>query len=113
MFVSSRDGFLSNKDYTFPNLRLYVMDEDGSNVEKVGHINIGSALHPTVLTDGRVMFTSYEAQGVRDQRNWGLWAIWPDGRNWEPLMSAFSFAAAFHFRHNWPTGGLRSWSITT
>jgi len=74
------------------------MDDDGSNVEKVGHINIGSALHPTVLKDGRVMFTSYEAQGLRDQRNWALWAMWPDGRYWEPLMSAFSFAAAFHFQ---------------
>jgi Tol biopolymer transport system component len=77
MFTSSRDGYSPNKDYTFPNLRLYVMDQDGKNVEKIGHINIGSALHPTVLKDGRVMFSSYEAQGLRDQRMWGLWAIWP------------------------------------
>lgn len=98
MFTSSRDGYLPNKGFTFPNLRLYVMDADGGNVEKIGHLNIGSALHPTVLADGRVMFTSYEAQGLRDQRLWGLWAIWPDGRRWEPLMSAFSDAAAMHFQ---------------
>ena len=98
MFTSSRDSYLANKSYTFPNLRLYVMDDDGKNVEKVGHLNIGSALHPTVLMDGRVMFSSYEAQGLRDQRNWGLWAIWPDGRNWQPLMSAFTSAAAMHFQ---------------
>ena len=98
MFVSSRDGYLPNKSYTTPNLRLYIMDVDGSNVEPVGHLNIGSALHPTVLMDGRVMFASFETQGARDERNWGLWAIWPDGRHWEPLMSAFTEGGAFHFQ---------------
>src|SRR5262249_42454034 len=33
MFVSSRDGYLPNKGYTTPNLRLYIMDDDGRNVE--------------------------------------------------------------------------------
>lgn len=98
MFVSSRDGYLPNKGFTSPNLRLYIMDDDGRNVEPIGHINIGSALHPTVLTDGRVMFASFEGQGIRDQRNWALWAIWPDGRNWEPLMSPFVEGGAFHFQ---------------
>jgi Hydrazine synthase alpha subunit middle domain/Dockerin type I domain len=98
MFVSSRDSYMSNKTYTTPNLRLYIMDDDGRNVEPIGHMNIGSALHPTVLMDGRVMFASFEGQGVRDQRNWGLWAIWPDGRLWEPLMSAFTEGGAFHFQ---------------
>jgi hypothetical protein len=98
MFVSSRDGYLPNKEYTNPNLRLYSMDDDGRNVEPVGHLNIGSALHPTVLMDGRVMFASFEGQGLRDERNWSLWAIWPDGRLWEPLMSSLSEANAFHFQ---------------
>lgn len=98
VFVSSRDGYLPNKDYTFPNLRLYIMDEDGQNVESIGHLNIGSALHPTILMDGRVMFSSSESQGLRDQRLWGLWAVWPDGRHFEPLMSAFTDAAAMHFQ---------------
>ncbi len=98
MFTSSRDSYFPNRDFTFPNLRLYVMDEDGKNVEQIGHLNIGSALHPTVLVDGRVMFSSYEAQGLRDNRVWGLWAIWPDGRKWEPLFSAFTEAAAMHFQ---------------
>ncbi|MDA0589600.1 MAG: hypothetical protein O2820_15805 [Planctomycetota bacterium] len=98
IFTSSRNGFLPNKGYTFPNLQLFVMDDDGSNVEHIGHLNLGSALHPTVLLDGRVMFSSYEAQGIRDQRLWGLWAIRPDGTEWEPLVSAFSDATAFHFQ---------------
>ena len=98
MFTSSRNSFLPNKGYTFPNLQLFVMDENGKNVEQVGHLNLGSALHPTILVDGRVMFSSYEAQGLRDVRLWGLWTIWPDGRHWEPLLSAFEDAAAFHFQ---------------
>ncbi len=98
MFVSSRDGYLPNKGMTFPNLRLYIMDDNGANVEPIGHINIGSAMHPTVLRDGRVMFSSYESQGLRDDRVWSLWAIWPDGQKWEPLMSAFKIGAAFHFQ---------------
>ena len=59
MFVSSRDGYLPNKEYTNVNLRLYIMDDDGRNVEPVGHLNIGSALDPTVLMVGRVMFASF------------------------------------------------------
>jgi Hydrazine synthase alpha subunit middle domain len=98
MFVSSRDGYLPNKTYTFPNLRLYVMDDNGRNVEKVGHLNIGSAMHPTILKDGRVMFSSYESQGLRDQRVWSLWSILPDGRYWEPLMGSFKVGSSMHFQ---------------
>lgn len=98
MFVSSRDGYLPNKTYTFPNLRLYVMDEDGRNVEKIGHLNIGSAMHPTILKDGRVMFSTYESQGLRDQRVWSLWSILPDGRYWEPLMGSFKIGSSMHFQ---------------
>ena len=86
MFVSNRDGFLPNKGYTFPNLRLYVLDELTGEIEKIGHMNIGSAMHPVMLKDGRVIFSSYESQGLRDQRVWSLWSILPDGRYWEPMF---------------------------
>lgn len=96
-FTSSRDGFLPNKSFAFPNLRLYVMDDDGANVESIGHLNLGSALHPTVLADGRIMFASWEGEANRDPRAWGLWAIRPDGSYFEPLFSAFNLASALHF----------------
>jgi hypothetical protein len=48
------------------------MDEDGSNVVQTGHLNLGSALHPTPLRDGRLVFSSLESQGNRDDRVWGL-----------------------------------------
>ena len=52
-------------------LQLFVMDDDGSNVEKIGHLNLGSALHPVILKDGRIMFSSLEAQGLRDDHRLG------------------------------------------
>lgn len=45
----------------------------------------------------RIIFSTYESQGLRDERLWGTWAIWPDGRHWEPIVSAFKGEASFHF----------------
>ena len=97
IFSSNRNGLLPVKSYTFPVMQLFVMDEDGANVTPVAPMTHGSALHPTPLADGRVMFTSHEAQGLRDERMWGVWSILPDGRYFEPLISAFSFRDALHF----------------
>lgn len=96
-FVSNRNGYTPPKSYTSPTLQLFVMDEDGENVTQIAPMNIGSALHPTPLQDGRLMFSSFESQGLRDERMWGIWTIWPDGRVWEPLVSAFHSGQAFHF----------------
>lgn len=105
MFTSSRNNFAAPKGgWSFPNLQLFVMDDDGKNVECVGHLNIGGALHPTLMRDGRVMWSSFEAQGYRHSGQWALWASYPDGRNWEPLMSAFTFQTALHFACETSTG---------
>jgi len=99
MFTSNRNGFAPTKGYTPTVLQLFVMDEDGDNVELIGHLNVNCALHPTILKDGRVMFTSYESQGLRDLRLWALWTIHPDGSHWAPLVSNFANgASAFHFQ---------------
>ena len=96
-FVSNRNGFVPPKGYTNPTLQLFVMDADGQNVTQIAPMNISSAMHPTILRDGRLMFSSHEDQGLRDRRMWGVWAIWPDGRKWEPVLSAFREGQAFHF----------------
>ncbi|MFC3192869.1 hypothetical protein ACFODZ_01320 [Marinicella sediminis] len=96
-FTSNRNGFVPTKGFTNPTLQLFVMDVDGSNIEAIAPMTIGSALHPTILNDGRLMFSSYEAQGIRDRRLWGIWTIQPDGRRWEPLVSAMTSPNAFHF----------------
>ena len=100
MFTSNRNAFKPPK--RIPHLmQLFVMDDDGSNVECVGHLNLGGALHPTMLKDGRVMFSSLESQGMRHSILWGLWTIHPDGTNWGPLVSAFMPGpnpTAYHFQ---------------
>lgn len=97
-FVSSRNGFAPAHGFagTRLNLQLYVMDEDGSNVTNIAPMNLGSALHPYQLVDGRLAFSTLENQGVRASDAWAYWAIKPDGREWEPIISAF-WPSAWHF----------------
>jgi hypothetical protein len=101
VFVSNRNAFRAPK-HPSPCLQLFVMDEDSSNVECIGHLNLGMALHPVVLTDGRILFSSLESQGLRSGIMWGLWSIHPDGTNWGPVISAFlpgeGAPNAFHFQ---------------
>ena len=104
MITSNRNGFRAPK-FTggFPALQLFVMDDDGSNVECIGHLNLSTALHPVILKDGRVMFSSFENQGLRSSDSWGLWSIRPDGTQWGPLVSAFDHSgiganSSFHFQ---------------
>ncbi len=96
-FTSNRNGFTPQKGFTNPTLQLFVMDEDGSNVTAIAPMTISSALHPTILRDGRILFSSHEDQGLRDRRLWGIWSIYPDGRSWQPVLSAFRGPQAFHF----------------
>ena len=100
VFVSDRNGFRGVREQTQPALQLFVMDDDGSNVELIGPLNLGTALHPVVLKDGRVMFSSLETQGLRSDERWGIWAIHPDGTNWDPLTSALGSppGQAVHFQ---------------
>jgi hypothetical protein len=101
-FTSTRDQFKVPRGYPRVANQLFVMDSDGANVEKIGHINIGSALHPVILKDGRVMFSSLESQGVHGSIAWGIWSIHPDGTNWEPIISALYGSGGaddgFHFQ---------------
>ncbi len=100
VFVSDRNGYRGVREQTQPALQLFVMDQDGSNVELIGALNLGTALHPVALKDGRVMFSSLETQGLRSGERWGIWAIHPDGTNWGPLTSALGSppGQAVHFQ---------------
>ena len=113
IFTSNRNAFKPPKRLPHT-LQLFVMDDspDGQgerNVECIGHLNLGSALHPVVLMDGRVMFSSLESQGLRGSTLWGLWSIHPDGTNWGPLASAFQTGAspsAWHFQTQLADGSI-------
>src|SRR5262249_34188242 len=98
-FVSNRDALKSPR-LTPTALQLFVMDDDGPNVAKIGHLNVGQALPPVVLTDGRIIFSSLEVQGKRNT-GWGILGIHPDGTSWGPVVSALGFGGApipFHFQ---------------
>jgi mono/diheme cytochrome c family protein len=118
VFSSNRDGFRPARGYPAVALQLFVMDDrdtdigdkdDPQNLEKIGHLNISGALHPVVLKDGRIMYSSLESQGIRDGILWGIWTIHPDGTAWAPLVSAFDPGGApngFHFQTQLSDGSL-------
>jgi hypothetical protein len=103
IFTSNRNTFGARG---LPALQLFIMDDDGANVECVGHLNLGSALHPVILKDGRVIFSSAENQGLRVANHWGVWSIHPDGTNWGPVVSAFLGGQTFHFQTQLSDGNL-------
>ncbi len=80
VFTSSRRAYTPIKGYTTPNMQLQILDDipgvtdtDGEanrNVECTGHLNLGSALHPVLMTTGEILWASYEAQGRKDARLW-------------------------------------------
>jgi hypothetical protein len=108
VFTSSRDGFIPPK-HPSPTQQLFVMDDNGRNVEKIGHLNIAMALHPVVLSDGRIIFSTMESQGLRNSLLWGLWHIRPDGTDWGPIYSAFHTGGApdaFHFQTQLSDGSI-------
>jgi hypothetical protein len=118
VFTSNRDGFRPARGYPAVALQLFVMDDRDSsigddetpqNLEKIGHLNISGALHPVVLKDGRIMYSSLESQGIRTNILWGIWTIHPDGTNWNPLISAFDPGSApngFHFQTQLSDGSI-------
>ncbi|MFT5523481.1 MAG: hypothetical protein ACI9HK_001427, partial [Pirellulaceae bacterium] len=106
VFTSNRNFFEAPKGYTRGSFQLFAMDDGGANVEMIGYMNLASALHPVILRDGRVMFSSYESQGLRDLRNWGLWYIYPDGTGWGPIVSSFQGADVYHFHSQLSDGAI-------
>jgi hypothetical protein len=109
-FTSTRDQVKVPRGYPRVAHQLHVMDADGANVEKIGHINVGSALHPVVLKGGRIIFSSLESQGVHGSIAWGIWSIHPDGTNWNPVVSALYGSGGaddgFHFQSQFSDGTL-------
>jgi len=109
VYTSNRNAFVPSKGYPRIALQLFIADDrdesisddDDTNIEKIGHLNLAGALHPVVLTDGRIIFSSLESQGIRGDILWGIWSIHPDGTNWNPVVSAFDPGGApnaFHFQ---------------
>ncbi len=106
-FTSSRNGFEPPRgSIAQPVLQLFVMDEDGANVECITPMTLSGALNPTILTNGRILFSTHENQGARDNRLWGVWSINPDGTAWDPIVSPFRPVTAFHWTTQMSSGSI-------
>jgi len=118
VFTSTRNGLVASKNYKgfsayeeytrgdYKTSQLFVMNEDGTGIEQIGYLNLNAALGPTVLMDGRIAYSSFESEGLRDVRAWGIWTIRPDGTEWAPLFSALGTSGerARHFVAQRSTG---------
>lgn len=104
VFTSSRNDFLPPRQTGGQQraLQLFTMDWDGHNVRQIGYLNQSMALHPFQLLDGRLVFSSWENQGIRDIRQFNLWTIDPDGRNWNTLSGFGENAVVHHFTTQMP-----------
>jgi hypothetical protein len=77
-----------------PVTTLYVMDADGKNMRHLSE-NVVSETIPTMLHDGRVIYTRWEYldKGLGGVQN--LWAMRPDGRGVDHV---------YKLNNNWPSG---------
>ena len=75
MFTSSRDGEMDEYNHARAE-HLYVCDPDGGNLERVS-FNQSDDFDPTMLPDGRVMFTRWEHFGTMNR--FPLFFTNPDG----------------------------------
>ncbi|MBI2807211.1 MAG: hypothetical protein HYX68_19690 [Planctomycetes bacterium] len=112
VFTSNRNAYAPPRGYPRITLQLFVMDdpphpnplppgERERNVDQIGYLNIACALHPVILTDGRICYSTLESHGTHNSILWGIWSIHPDGTNWEPVVSAYwtgGAPPAFHFQ---------------
>lgn len=75
-----RIGFTSNRNSGFYKFQLFAMDADGKNLELLGHRAMSQQLHPAVLKDGRIMYTSNDTMLQKSTNNqYSLFTINPDG----------------------------------
>ncbi|MGF1528641.1 MAG: TolB family protein, partial [Candidatus Competibacterales bacterium] len=95
-FTSTRTGYRAVGQGSLVT-QLYVMDVDGRNASPIAPMTHQGALHPYTLADGRLAFSSQEGQGLRSDQLWGVWSIYPDGREWEPMVGAFNHGKGFHW----------------
>ncbi|MCE9529733.1 MAG: hypothetical protein K8T89_01120 [Planctomycetes bacterium] len=100
-FTSNRNAYVPPRGYPRITLQLFTMDDNGANLEQIGFLNVACALHPVILKDGRLLFSTLESHGQHNSILWAIWSIHPDGTNWGPVVSAFATGGApsgFHFQ---------------
>lgn len=107
MFTSNRSNDFGISHFYFSpilekTLQLWTANVDGSGAERVGPHEIDGALHPFVMTDGRVLFSTWQirhlqpygqnngslgAPGTRDNKFW-LASVDYSGGEWMSVLGA-------------------------
>ena len=68
LFLSSRDATFSAAPTSiahFPAMKFWRMHADGSNLEPMENFSMGGCEHPTILMDGRIVWTHFHPSGRR------------------------------------------------
>jgi hypothetical protein len=81
-FISTRPqyGILCDAPDNFSTTVLYRMDSDGSNIEKLTNSSVSES-NPSVMNDGRIIYTRWEYLDKGAVSVKCLWAMRPDGTN--------------------------------
>ena len=94
-FISSRceRGILCDGADVLTATTLYRMDADGRNIEVLSDSPVSEA-SPSVMNDGRILYTRWEYVDKADVVIKCLWAMWPDGsRSVEVFGNDITFPA--------------------
>ena len=85
-FVSTRCeyGILCDRPDKLTTSVLSRMDADGENMEKLSNNSVSESA-PTVMNDGRILYTRWEYVDNGSVTNKGLWTIRPDGTGTEEV----------------------------
>ncbi|MCP4375901.1 MAG: hypothetical protein GY794_06980 [bacterium] len=97
-FISSRCqyGILCNTPDDFTTTLLYRVDADGKGLQKLTNSAVSEAT-PSILNDGRIMYTRWEYLDKGSVTNKCLWAVRPDGTGQAEIYgSDIAYPASFH-----------------
>jgi len=97
-FISSRCeyGILCDGPDKLTTTLLYRMDADGGNMEQLSNNSV-SETGPSVMNDGRILYTRWEYVDNGSVTNKGLWALRPDGTGSEEVYGmSIAFPSVFN-----------------
>ncbi len=103
-FVSSRCeyGILCDGPDKLTTTVLYRMEGDGSRIEKLSNNSVSES-SPTVMNDGRILYTRWEYVDNGSVTNKGLWAVRPDGTGSEEIYGmSIAFPPVFNVGRPFP-----------
>jgi hypothetical protein len=97
-FVSSRCeyGILCDGPDKLTTTLLYRMDADGGDIEKLSNNSVSESA-PSLMNDGRILYTRWEYVDNGSVTNKGLWAVRPDGTGSEEVYGmSIAFPSVFN-----------------